>query len=597
MDNVIGKEVITYRYGLSFQFVAWKIELITKNDNKENINQMNLFKKIYIIFSVVALISAFSINTAFAGHGRRQRAKNVIILIPDGCSQSIQTLARWYKGERLTVDNIQVGVVKHEMADSVITDSAAAASAFATGYKTSNGFLSIGPREDTVLSTYQWPEDPETFSYKPLATVMEGAKLEGKATGLAVTCRFSHATPAAWASHHSLRNDEAKEISEQMVYNEIDLVFGGGGRNLDPGYRPDHEDLLQVLLNRGYAIAETKDEMNAVNTLPVYGMFASSHMAPEIDRPFDTPDEPSLAEMTAKAIELLSQDRDGFILMVEGSQVDWAGHNNDPIYFVTDFIEFDKAVKVALDFAKKNGNTLVLAFPDHNTGGMDIGNRAYNNSYTGLTVEALLDPLRGMTRTANAVVAEMGGDDSDSNMIATIGALWGITIDAAECQEIRDMAAGDAGSMSYALARVISKNHTAIGWTSHGHNAEDVPLWAYGPGAPKGLLDNTELAETVADALNLNMKQIQNRLFVDMDDVFGVDGWTLDETDPANPVVKLSGSGASAELPCSKDLLTITKWGKTKTYNLEGVVVYVPDTGRVYVPKQAVKIMKHHGIL
>ncbi len=564
---------------------------------------MSILKRYIILFSILIMISVFFINIGFAAGTHGNRAKNVIILVPDGCSQSIQTLARWYKGEKLAVDDIQVGVVKHEMADSVITDSAAAATAFATGYKTSNGFVGVGPRSEPVLSTYEPPEDWDTFEYKPLASVMEGAKLKGKAAGIVVTCRFSHATPAAWASHFFKRGHEAEEISEHMVYNELDLVFGGGGRNLDPAYRPDGEDLKQVLVDRGYAIAETKDEMDCLNVLPVYGMFAYSHMSPEIDRPNATPDEPTLAEMTEKAINLLSQNKNGFILMVEASQVDWAGHNNDPIYMVTDFIEFDEAVKVALDFAREDRHTLVLAYPDHNTGGMDIGNRLRNNDYTGTTVEMLIDPIKGMTCTANAVVAAMNGDFSDSSMIAAIDSLWNISIEGEECQEIRDMAKGDAGSMSYALARVISKNHTSIGWTSHGHNAEDVPLWAYGPGAPKGLLDNTELAEVVADVLNLNMKKIQNFLFVNLNDAFGWDGWTLDETDPDNPVAILSGKSRiggreiQAELPISKDLLIIKENGETKrTYNLEGVVVYEPNTERVYVPYRAVRIMKVYGI-
>jgi alkaline phosphatase len=562
---------------------------------------MSILKKIILLFSVLTLINAFSINVGFAARNHGKKAKNVIIMVPDGCTQSIQTLARWYKGEKLAVDDIHVGVVKHEMADSVITDSAAAATAFATGYKTSNGFVGVAPRTEPVLSSYEPPEEWETFEYKPLASVMEGARLAGKATGIVVTCRFTHATPAAWASHYYKRGNEAKEISEHMAYNELDLVFGGGGRNLDPGYRPDGEDLEQVLVDRGYSIVETRDEMEFLDALPVYGMFASSHMSPEIDRLNGAPDEPSLAEMTEKAIELLSKDKDGFILMVEGSQVDWAGHNNDPVYMVTDFIEFDEAVKVALDYAKKDRRTLVLAYPDHNTGGMDIGNRLRNSDYTGTTVEMLLDPIKGMTCTANAVVAAMDNDFSNENMTEKIQNLWNIIIDADECQEIRDMADGDAGSMSYALARVICKNHTSIGWTSHGHNAEDVPLWAYGPGAPKGLLDNTELAEVVADVLNLNMKRIQDRLFVNLNDAFGEHNWMLDDSDPENLVAELSGKTrrdkeVKAELPISKDLLIIDVNGKIKTYNLEGVVVYEPNTEKVYVPHQAVRIMKAYGI-
>jgi alkaline phosphatase len=107
------------------------------------------------------------------------------------------------------------------------------------------------------------------------------------------------------------------------------------------------------------------------------------------------PTQPSIAEMTAKAIELLSQDRDGFFLMVEGSQVDWAGHNNDPIYMTTDFLAFDEAVKVACDFADEKGKTLVMAFPDHNTGGMKIGHYYTAMGYTETTIEDLVDPPLG----------------------------------------------------------------------------------------------------------------------------------------------------------------------------------------------------------
>ncbi len=577
---------------------------------------MNMLKRVISTASVLALISAFSVSPALAGNGygqgHGQKAKNVIILIPDGCSQSIQTLARWYKGEDLTLDALNVGVVKHEMANSVITGSAAAATAFSTGYKTTVRFLSIGPREDDVLSTYEWPEDPETFSYKPLATVMEGANLKGMATGLISTSRFTHATPAAWACHVDDRGKAATEISEQMVYNEIDLIFGGGGRNLDPGYRPDGENLEQVLMDRGYEIAKDRYEMEQLQSLPAFGMFAWSHMDAEIDRPIYNPDEPSLADMTQKAIDLLSQDKDGFILMVEGSQVDWAGHNNDPIYMVTDFIEFDEAVQAALDFARQDGNTLVLAYPDHNTGGMDIGNRVYNGAYTHLTVEELLGPLNKMDRTFGAMaeeIAAMPGGWSAANIQTQINELWDLEVSDAVAQEVIEMTGVQEGqdgytiSPGYALARVISKHCTAIGWTSHGHNAEDVPLWAYGPGAPQGLVDNTELAETVADVLGLNMTQLQNRLFVSLDDAFGNENWILDETNPDNPVAKLSatlsGCYIQAELPINKDLLTITATlsGEKieKEFNLEGVVVYAANTGRVYVPRQAVMIMKTIG--
>jgi len=539
--------------------------------------------------------------------GDRGGVKNVIVLVPDGCSQSALTLARWFQGAPLTVDEIHAGVTKHEMANSVITGSAAAATAFSTGFKTTVRFLSVGPRPEDVLSTYVWPEPSATFSYRPIATVLEGARLlKGKSTGLISTSRFTHATPAAWGCHSDDRGKEGQDISEHMVYNDIDLVFGGGERNLVPatlgGKRSDEEDLLQVLTDRGYEIARTQTEMNALTDLPVFGMFAWSHMDAEIDRPTYNPQEPALADMTAKAIELLSQNPRGFFLMVEASQVDWAGHNNDPIWMATDFIKFDEAVKVALDFAKADGQTLVLGYPDHNTGGMDIGNRDYNGAYTHLTVEELVNPLKGMTCTAGSLADEIDllGGATVANIQAAALTHWNLTVDADVAQEIIDMTGvqegqdGYAIGFSYALARVISKHYTAIGWTSHGHNAEDVPVWAYGPGAPKGTMDNTDLANCVADAFKMNMEWLDEVLWVNLADEF--DSFSIDMTDPENPVAKLSGSWADAELPCSKDELTIRTAWVDKTYNLPSLVVYAPETGRVYASTWAVWIMKLYGI-
>ena len=560
----------------------------------------------------IAVLLLMSANTYAFSNGKEHkssRIKNVIVLIPDGCSQNIQTLARWYKGEKLTLDDLNVGVVKQEMANSVITGSAAAATAFATGYKTTVRFLSVGPREDDVLSTYKWPFPPESFSYRPLATVLEGAKLKGMATGLISTSRFTHATPAAWACHSMDRGNEHTDIAEQMVYNEVDLIFGGGERNLVPttmgGKRIDGEDLREVLLDRGYKIVRTKAEMDALTSFPVFGMFAWSHMDADIDRPGYNPDEPSLSEMTSKAINILSEDEEGFFLQVEGSQVDWAGHNNDPVYMVTDFIEFDKAVKVSVDFARKDGHTLVLAYPDHNTGGMSVGNRNYNVAYTHLSIEELVEPLKGMTVTAEALSDEieaMAGGITVENIKTKTLELWNLHVSDEVAQEIINMTGIQEGydnytvCFSYALARVLSEHYTAIGWTSHGHNAGDVPLWAYGPGAPKGLLDNTELAKVVADALDINMMSVNLRLYVDLDEVF--ENWTLDKSDPLNPVVRAEGRmDIKLELPCSKDLLIVnTEWEEPRIINLEGLVVYAPMTERVYVPHQAVKLMRRYGV-
>jgi alkaline phosphatase len=294
-------------------------------------------------------------------------------------------------------------------------------------------------------------------------------------------------------------------------------------------------------------------------------------------------DQPSLAEMTEAAIEILDKNEHGFFLMVEGSQVDWAGHNNDPVYMVTDFIAFDDAVKVAVDFAKEDGETLVIAFPDHNTGGMKIGQYEALPAYTETTVEDLVEPLLGMRVSANSLVAEMAGDHSDGNMSAVIGEFWGIEATAEDIAEINDLA--PSVGLSYALARVISKNHTVVGWTTHGHNGEDVPVWTYPPSESIGVIDNTSLP-ALGQAGDLDA--LTEALYVDVDDRFP-NQWSIDKTDPANPVLVVRDQ---VRMPISKDYAI---YDGTQ-FDLGSLVVDAPLFGeqehRVFVPETAIDLVR-----
>ncbi|THB66483.1 MAG: alkaline phosphatase [Gammaproteobacteria bacterium] len=532
--------------------------------------------------AVTAAIVSASTAANAAHYGNR--VKNVIFMIPDGCDASVQTLARWMKGEALQLDSMNNGMVKTEMANSVITGSAAAATAFATGNKTTARFLGVSPRLDDIISTFTPREDKE--EYEPVASILEAAKLKGKATGLISTSRVTHATPAAFGVHIHDRGMD-NEIMEHLVYQDIDVVFGGGKRHLLPkaegGKRTDGENLVDVLVDRGYQFVETKGDLAAIQSGKTWGMFASSHMNADIDRAEFTPEEPSIAEMTAKAIDILSKDRDGFFLMVEGSQVDWAGHANDPKYMFTDFIAFDEAVKVAVDFAKNDGQTVVIAFPDHNTGALSIGNVNTDKSYTALSVEDMMEPLKGMKITGGGLASKIGGDMSHENIIANVKEWWGLDITMTDVDEV--IAHMNEGwSLSYALGYVISKNYTVFGWTTHGHNAEDVQIWTYGINRLLGTIDNTDLAKLGAELLRVNLDKADKELFVDVSEAFAEDEWELDLlTDPENPVLKVK----EAELPVSKDI--VVKDGET--HDLDGIVVYAPMSGKVYIPEEAVAII------
>ena len=547
-------------------------------------------KKITLVNSLIILtlvINCVSLNktekkVSSIGFSNNHPVKNVIMMVPDGCSNSIQTLARWKKGKALTLDSLLVGAVKTYMANSVITGSGAAVTAFATGHKTTGGFLSVGPRAEDVLITFEHP-GPE-MEYRPLATVLEGAKSKGKATGLVATSIICHATPAGFACHVDDRN-KYNEITEQMVYENLDVAFGGGKHHLLPksegGGRTDGENLLKVLLDRGYHFVETKDEMENVSSGKVWGLFAPNHMNAYIDRLQFSPEQPSLAEMTVKAIELLSEDKDGFFLMVEGSQIDWAGHANDPIFMVTDFLEFDEAVRVAFDFARKDKNTLLLIFPDHNCGGMTIGHGHTKKSYSEIKEKDLISPVEKMKATTGTITYEIGSDQSYTNISKEINKWWGINITKDDYKEIKELT--DNGTpLNYAIGEIISKNHTVIGWTSHVHTGEDVPLWAYGPNRPVGLYDNTELAKITAKALGLSLEYINKELFVEVGETYP--DFSLDKSDTTNPVLRIS----SFELPINKNLLI----ADGKTYELKGIVVYAPATEKVYIPKDAVQLME-----
>lgn len=534
-----------------------------------------------------AVMSLLAPNAMARGYNNHNRSMNVIVLIPDGCDESVQTLARWYKGEDLQVDSMQGGSAKIHMANSVITGSAAASTAFATGHKTTVRFLGVGPRTGDLLPSVV----PTAAPYAPVASVLEAAKLDGKATGLVATSRISHATPAAFGCHIEDRGWD-NDIIEHMVYNNIDVIFGGGARHLiSEDYittfgdtwgakRTDGQNLMQVLLDRGYQLVDNKDDMTALTTGKVWGMFDDSHMDPDMDREALHPTQPAIADMTAKAIELLSQDRDGFFLMVEGSQVDWAGHNNDPKYMLTDFLAFDEAVKVAVDFAKRDGNTIVLAFPDHNTGGMTVGN--YGLSYTDLGEDELLDPLRGMTMTANALVSNIETWDI-AGIQDALKEYWNIDCSEEVAQEIIEYA--KTRGKSYSIARIVSENYTAIGWTSHGHDAGTVPVWVYGTDI-NGTIDNTELAKIVADAMGVDLDSTTKKLYVDIKDV------TSDyEIDMDNDVLTVG----EAIFPLGADYMVV----EGKTIRLPGVTVYASGDDDVaetiYISKKAIRKLKKYN--
>lgn len=422
--------------------------------------------------------------TMFTGGATAQEAmpKNIILMIGDGMGFAQLTLGRLAKGS-LAIEECPVGgaMTTHPLPSSgVITDSAAAGTALATGHKTDNGIIS------------QTPEG------KALYTVLENARDKGKATGLVTTTRITHATPAVFATHIDDRDNE-NAIAEQFVNSHVNVLLGGGLRHFIPknqegSKRSNDRNLVKEMESKGYTFL--KDRQGLLDAASegegkILGLFKGSHMSYELDR--DANKEPSIAEMTKAALEILSKDQEGFFLMVEGGRIDHASHANDAPTTMADMIAFDEAVKTALDFAKRDGNTLVIITADHANGGLSIG--------MGDKQWAKPEVLFAAKGSVEEKIAPMLKKDSSVEAIKKI---------AAEYMDVTDLTDEEVAAIQQGLkiegewtatdpiVKVINERaHT--GWTTHEHDGSVVPLFAFGPGSAlfSGIKDNTYVGKSI----------------------------------------------------------------------------------------------------
>ncbi len=536
------------------------------------------------IAAVLGLVAVLSVTAA--GGAATPSFKNVIVLVLDGCGSTPTTVARWVKGAPLALDRMHLAGVRTYGAESIITDSAPAATAFACGHKTSDKFIGMLP--DAVTIPGVPPSTPATRG-RPVASVLEGARLSGRATGIVATSQVQHATPAAYTAH-TPRRSAYDEIAEQQVHLGMDVVLGGGRRYLLPpsagGTRADGDDLVAVLRARGAAFVETREAMLAATGPRLWGAFARDDMAHELDRPAAAPDQPSLAEMTRKAIDVLAASPRGFFLMVEGSKADWAAHAHDPAGVVGDVLAFDAAVGVALDFAGTRGDTLVLAFADHATGGMSLGSHATDRTYAKLPAAALVAPLKAATITAEGVARLLAGP-RDEAAIRRALARYGIADPAPE--ELAAVQHAADADIAEVVGPLLSKR-SAIGWTTGGHTGEDLFLYHHGLDRPLGMLENTGIAHLCAAALGFDLAEATDRLFQPAAEAFAAAGATLtvDASDPANKVLVARRGGLVLELPVSTSVMTVrTGDGRVERRQLDGVVVHNPLTDASYVPRSA----------
>ncbi len=273
--------------------------------------------------------------------------KNIILMIGDGMGLSHQYATLTANHGQLFIANMKyIGISKTQSADDYTTDSAAGGTAIATGKKTYNRAISV---------------DTDTM---PTPTFIEESEKKKKATGLVTTCSITDATPAVFFAHVPERS-MYEDIAEQFTTSGIDLFIGGGSKYF--AKRSDHKDLIKTLKDNGYSVAYNMEEAQSI-TSDKLSIFTNEGDSPPYTKRGDY-----LPQATEKAIEVLSNNsKEGFFLMVEGSQIDWGGHQNNISYIVNETLDFDRAVGKALEFAAKDGNTLVIVTADHETGGLAI---------------------------------------------------------------------------------------------------------------------------------------------------------------------------------------------------------------------------------
>ena len=332
---------------------------------------------------------------------KKKAPKNIILMIGDGMGLAQLYSGMTANGGHLFLENFKnIGFSKTNSSDKYVTDSAAGATALSSGVKTYNGAIGVDPDK------------------KPVVNILEMAIKKGIKTGLVSTSSITHATPAAFIAHADSRKS-FDDIALDFLKTDIDVFIGGGKKYFEK--RKDGKNLSQELKDKGYQVLYKIDDIQNVKSGKLAGLTAEDHNKPMPER------GEMLVPSTLTAINILSQNKKGFFLMVEGSQIDFRAHKNDTPGVVLEMLDFDKAIGAALEFAASNKETLIIVTADHETGGM-----------------TLLD--------------------------------------------------GD-----YKTGKVVAK------YTTGGHSAIAVPIFAFGPGSEefRGFMENTEIAEKMMQLLKL----------------------------------------------------------------------------------------------
>jgi len=426
-------------------------------------------KKIAFILLII-IIAIVTFNT----DETNKQPKNIIMVVGDGMGPAYTTAYRYFKDnpdtaeiESTIFDRLLMGRASTYPApvSGLVTDSAASGTALATGHKTYNKAIGVD------------------VDGKPLQSVLEYAKSIGKSTGLVVTSQINHATPASYVAHASSRKmyDEiANQYLDEKVsgQHKVDIMMGGGLKY----FKRDDRDLVQEFQNSGYQFINKYKQLDQIDNDKVLGLFAP------VGLPWALDDEQyRLKNMTIAAIDRLDNNDDGFFMLIEGSQIDWGGHSNDIAASMAELDDLAVTINWLENYVKTHPDTLVVITADHSTGGFTLG---ANGDYAWHP-----EFIRQLKSSPENIAKTQISNQFDPEII---NHELGFTLTKAEINSL-NIAYNLGEKPLYKALKFVIDTRTNTGWTTGGHTAVDVPVFAFGANKHDftGQLDNTDIAKNI----------------------------------------------------------------------------------------------------
>lgn len=464
---------------------------------------------------------AGSLEQLSAAQQRRgARPKNIVFMVSDGMSPSVLTLAEHFSllaRQKGTIwqalynrPEVARGFMDMASLNSRVTDSSAASCSWGSGSRIWNGMVNVLP-DGTELT--------------PIATLAQQRK---RRVGLVTTATVTHATPAGFAAVSKSRDGEA-DIAEQYVKN-VDVVMGGGRKFFDADKRKDGKDVPADYARAGFALVRDRDEMMAARKAnKILGLFYEGHVPYTVDHRQNEQwqrEIPTLAEMTEVALESLSQNRDGFLLQVEGARIDHAAHNNDAAALLWDQLAFDDAIQTVLRFAERHPDTLIVLTSDHGNSNPGLSSMSAKFGGTDVCFERLalarrsveqMTPLLGskaeytMAIESNSPAARTAAE----KIREVVKDSFGFTPSDAHVDLIRRSLAGENGlAQNYQLDKpvgimgLVAGHHNGIQWVGTSHTSDYTLVTAIGPGSDRfqGVVRNTDCFRHMCDFMGANFR-------------------------------------------------------------------------------------------